>query len=303
MRSYPWFLSIVLLVTHSSAAQCPWHWDIKELQSSCICAFNMGQELSVQCDMVDFPRLLSALDRYARTTPLDLLYVNNSTVIKIDDGAFKNLRIHNVQLSGCKIRNIAPGAFRNQERTLKNLNLQDNELEEVPVESLRSLSNLSLLDLSRNLIGRVPDKAFATLQSLSTLKLSDNNLTLSSGAFKGLEGILKNLNLKGTRQKNIPEAVRGLRTLAFLDLAQNGLRELPGPAGHVLEGLHSLTALNLERNLIQSVGSDAFSGVNDTLSSLSLLNNLMTDFPTAAINSITELRVKYHHISGLCIKL
>jgi Leucine-rich repeat (LRR) protein len=79
--------------------------------------------------------------------------------------------------------------------------------------------------------------------------------------------------------------------LAFLDLAQNGLRELPGPGGHLLEDLDSLTALNLERNLIQSVGADAFSGVNDTLSSLSLLNNLMTDFPTAAINSLTELRV------------
>ena len=251
----------------------------------------MGQQLSVQCDMVDFPRLLSALDKYARATPLDLLYVNNSTVIKLDDGAFKNLQIHNIQLSGCKIRNIAPGAFRNQERTLKNLNLQDNELEAVPVESLRPLSNLSLLDLSRNRIGRVPDKAFATLQSLSTLKLSDNNVTLSPGAFRGLEGVLKNLNLKGTRQKNVPEAVSGLRTLAFLDLAQNALSYLPGPGGRLLEGLHSLTALNLERNVIQSVGPDAFSGVNDTLSSLSLLNNLMTDFPTAAINSLTELRV------------
>ncbi|PSN30909.1 hypothetical protein C0J52_26764 [Blattella germanica] len=291
MMGYPWLLGIILLVTHTSAAQCPWHRDIKELQSSCICAYNLGQELSVQCDMVDFPRLLSALDRYARATPLDLLYVNNSTVVKLEDGAFKNLRIHNVQLSGCKIRNIAPGTFRNQERTLKNLNLQDNELEEVPIESLRPLSNLSLLDLSRNHIGRVPDKAFSTLHGLSTLKLSDNNLTLSPGAFKGLEGTLKNLNLKGTRQKHIPEAVRGLRTLAFLDLAQNGLRELPGPGGRILEGLHSLTALNLERNLIQSVGPEAFSGVNDTLSSLSLLNNLMTDFPTGAINSLTELRV------------
>ncbi|XP_069677664.1 uncharacterized protein haf isoform X2 [Periplaneta americana] len=291
MRASTWLLTAALLVAQTSAAQCPWHRDIKELQSSCICAYNLGQELSVQCDMVDFPRLLSALDRYARTTSLDLLYVNNSTVTKLEDGSFKNLRLNNVQLSGCRIRSIAPGAFRGQEASLKNLNLQDNELEEVPVESLRPLANLSLLDLSRNRIGRVPDEAFVTLRSLSTLKLSDNNLTLSAEAFRGLEGSLKNLNLKGTRQKRVPEAVRGLRTLAFLDLAQNGLRELPGPGGRLLEDLHSLTALNLERNLIQTVGPDAFSGVNDTLSSLSLLNNLMTDFPTAAINSLTELRV------------
>lgn len=291
MKVSTWLLGIMLLVVHTSAAQCPWHRDLKELQSSCICAYNLGKELSVQCDMVDFSLLLSALDRHARTIPLDLLYVNNSTVIRLEDGAFKNLKLNNVQLSGCKIRTIAPGTFRGQEGTLRNLNLQDNELEEVPTDSLRLLTNLSLLDLSRNRLGRVPDEAFVTLHSLSTLKLSDNNITLSPGAFKGLEDSLKNLNLKGTRQKRVPEAVRGLRTLAFLDLAQNGLRELPGPGGRLLENLHSLTALNLERNLIQTAGADAFSGVNDTLSSLSLLNNLMTDFPTAAINSLTELRV------------
>jgi Leucine-rich repeat (LRR) protein len=251
--------------------------------------------------MVDFPLLLSALDRYAKTTALDLLYVNNSTVVKIEDGAFKNVRLNNVQLSGCKIRSISEGAFRNQEASLRNLNLQDNELEEVPVESLRHLANLSLLDLSRNHIGRVPDEAFVKLTSLSTLKLSDNNLTLSLQAFGGLEGSLKNLNLKGTRQKRVPEAVRGLKTLAFLDLAQNGIRELPGAVGRLLQDLHSLTALNLERNLIQSVDADAFSGVNDTLSSLSLLNNLLTDFPTAAINSLTELRVNCHVALTHCL--
>ena len=34
-----------------------------------------------------------------------------------------------------------------------------------------------------------------------------------------------------------------------------------------------------------------FHGVNDTLSSLSLLNNLLTSYPTQAITSLSELRV------------
>jgi Leucine-rich repeat (LRR) protein len=58
-----------------------------------------------------------------------------------------------------------------------------------------------------------------------------------------------------------------------------------------LQGLDSLTAINLERNLIQNIASDAFAGVADTLSSLSLLNNLLTDFPTPAISTLKELRV------------
>jgi hypothetical protein len=56
--------------------------------------------------------------------------------------------------------------------------------------------------------------------------------------------------------------------------------------------LDSLTAINLERNLIQNVAADAFAGVADTLSSLSLLNNLLTDFPTPAISTLKELRVR-----------
>lgn len=283
---------LLLTIANSVLAQCPWHRQVPELQSTCICAYNLGQQLSVQCDQVDFPRLLQALELYAATSVIDLLYVNNSTLDEIKEGSFRKVTLNNVQLSGCRIKSIQPGAFRGQERSLRNLNLQENELTQVPVDALKNLFNLSLLDLSKNKITKIPNDSFATL-NLATLKLSDNNVSLSPNAFRGLENSLKNLNLKGTKQKRIPEAIRGLRTLAFLDLAQNALREMPGPATGILEGLDALTALNLERNLIQSIGSTAFHGVNDTLSSLSLLNNLITEFPTSALSVLTELRVNF----------
>lgn len=275
----------------AASAQCPWHRENPDLQSSCLCAYNLGHELSVQCDMVDFPKLLTALDRYARNTPLDLLYINNSTVNNLKDSIFSNLKIHNIQISGCKIKNVSDKAFLGQEDHLKNLNLQENDLIEIPIESLRSLTHLSLLDLSRNRITEVPDSAFETLTKLATLKLSDNNVTLSPGALQGLDNSLKNLNLKGTRQKSIPDAVRGLKNLAFLDLSQNSLRDLPGLDNRDFDGLDSLTALNLERNLLQSLSENAFDGVKTTLSSLSLLNNLLPEFPTSALGELTELRV------------
>jgi Leucine-rich repeat (LRR) protein len=275
-----------------SSAQCPWQRESTDLQSACLCSYNLGHELSVQCDMVDWSKLLAALQKYATTTPLDLLYVNNSTIGALKDNIFVNLQVQNLQLSGCKINSVAGDTFKGQEQHLKNLNLQDNDLTEVPVESLRPLRTLSLLDLSHNRISVVPDGAFETLKKLATLKLSDNNVTLSPGALNGLEGSLKNLNLKGTRQKDIPEATRNMRTLAFLDLSQNTLKELPGTTGlQSFEGLDSLTALNLERNLIQKLGQNAFQGVERTLSSLSLLNNLLPDFPTQALGVLSELRV------------
>lgn len=187
---------------------------------------------------------------------------------------------------------IDDSAFKGQEKVLKNLNLQDNLLDDVPIRALKTLSILNLLDLSRNRITRIPSDAFHGLNKLTTLKLSDNNITLAPNTFRGLEGNLKNLNLKGTRLKRVPEAIRGQRSLAFLDLSQNSIKDLPGPGGvRTFEGLEKLTALNLERNLIQSLGENAFSGVRRTLSSLSLLNNLLSEFPVGAIHSLKDLRV------------
>lgn len=197
-----------------------------------------------------------------------------------------------MQLSSCKLKQIEDNAFAGQSDNLKNLNLQDNLLDNVPIRALGNLRKLNLLDLSKNKISLIPNDAFKGLTNLATLKLMDNNVTLERYAFRGLDNCLKNLNLKGTKQKRIPESVRGLKTLAFLDLSQNGIRELPGLGGiRTFEGLDSLTALNLERNLIQSLSETAFHGIRKTLSSLSLLNNLLPDFPVGAIHSLKELRV------------
>ncbi|XP_004524723.1 slit homolog 2 protein isoform X1 [Ceratitis capitata] len=287
-------LTTVLLATviAETNSQCPWQRDIPELQTSCICAYNLGRELSVQCDQVNFAVLLDALNTYAKEKPIDLLYINNSTINELPNNVFENLSVHNVQLSSCQITKINDDAFRGQETVLRNLNLQDNLLTEVPMQAMKSLSKLNLLDLSKNSITFIPNGAFSSLSKLSTLKLNDNNVTLDVAAFGGLEGCLKNLNLKGTRQRRIPESIRGLKSLAFLDLSLNGIKELPGAGGiRTFDGLDSLTALNLERNFIQNVGETSFAGVRKTLSSLSLLNNLMAEFPVGAIHALKELRV------------
>ena len=190
-------------------------------------------------------------------------------------------------MNNCNVIAVSDNAFRGLENTLQSLSLASNGLRSVPVVALRQLRLLSQLDLSSNYIKFVPDNAFVTLR-LKTLKMAENNLTVSDNALRGLETSLKNLNLKGCQLKNIPLAVRDLQGLAFLDLAQNNLRTIePGS----LQRLNALTALNLERNVIQKLHRDVFLGVNDTLSSLSMLNNLLTEFPVEAIRSLPELRV------------
>ena len=284
-------LQLLLLAAAASVtgAVCPWGRDpaLASLQASCLCALNTQQQLSLQCNLVNFPLLASALGEYARDIPIDLVYVNNSAVGELKENVFRGLKISNLQLNNAKISKISPNAFRGLEDTLQGVNLADNELAEVPVETLRTLRLLSSLDLTNNRIQYVPNNAFVTIR-LKTLKLSDNNLTLAEGAFNGLEQSLKNVNLKGCHLKEVPRALSRLAGLAFLDLAQNTIRDL---GSGELSGLASLTALNLERNVIQTLKPDVFYGVNDTLSSLSLLNNLLTSYPLEAITSLADLRV------------
>lgn len=278
--------------------QCPWSRDSQliELQSSCICNTSQNEgfnAISVQCQAVNnFPMLMSALRSYTSDTILENLYISNTTIGSLTDFLFKNLKIISLHMNNCNIITVSDESFRGLENTLQSLSLASNGLRSVPVGALRPLRLLSQLDLSSNYIKFVPDNAFVTVR-LKTLKLAENNITMSENSLRGLETSLKNLNLKGCQLKEIPVAVRDLQGLVFLDLAQNNLRIIePG----ALKRLNSLTALNLERNVIQKLHKDVFEGVTDTLSSLSLLTNLLTEFPLEAIRSLTELRVSNQNL-------
>jgi Leucine-rich repeat (LRR) protein len=101
---------------------------------------------------VDFTVLVNALQGYSQGQVIELLYVNNSTIGQLGDFVFKNLKIINLQLSAANIIDISSNAFRGLENTLQNLNLASNELRSVPVQPLRQLRLVSLLDLSQNKI-------------------------------------------------------------------------------------------------------------------------------------------------------
>ncbi len=125
-------LSIVVV---ASAEPCPWSTlsEFASLESSCLCAYNAEKEVSVQCNFADFDAVVAALRRTSAgesgsrrppTTVVDLLYLNNASVGLLEDGAFRGIKIRNLQLSNCAINAVSASAFDGLEDTLKNLNLQ-----------------------------------------------------------------------------------------------------------------------------------------------------------------------------------
>lgn len=286
---------MLLLVPTLLKAQCPWprlptH---ASLHSDCVCGYSNVRRLSVQCSPVaNFSQLLEVLNSPSvQRLPIDLLYLNNATGLRVlPRNAFRQLDIQQIHLANTRLDSIERGAFTGLETRLVSLTLQNTGLKEIPLIELSSLRALRSLDLSNNRIRAVRSRAFEDLNQLSTLRLAFNaDLRLDRDAFQGIERTLKNLNLKGIGVKSVPAAIQNLSELAFLDLAQNRISELE-PLG-LFRHLHSLTALSLERNLIRSIHADTFAGLNDSLSSLSLLNNLLTEFPQAALSKLTGLRV------------
>ena len=83
----PIVLTLVLSAFWAARAdgQCPWSRDpqVVELQSSCVCN-SSGKEgfnaLSVQCQAVNFPMLMSALRTYTSDIILENLYISNTTI-------------------------------------------------------------------------------------------------------------------------------------------------------------------------------------------------------------------------------
>lgn len=279
-----YLMCCLILIALKCDGACEWSEDYDDLQVRCVCGTGGNLRLTVQCGSVELSRLVVALQSLP---PLDLLAVVNGSLASLEDGSFTGLDVRSVQLTSLGLSSVSPLAFQGLERALSSLNLEQNELREVPTLQLRRLSYLKELDLSKNRITEIPDGAFTGL-SLSTLKLADNLLQISDAAFRGLESTLHNLNLKGTGQVKLPTAVKQLSEVSFLDLSQNKFSEI---LPHEFRNLQQLTALTLERNMVSSVDTKAFAGLNGSLSSLSLLNNKIEEYPTEAIRPLTQLRV------------
>src|SRR5207249_2794659 len=156
--------SFLFSIFASVRTQCPFPSNMTDLHAKCLCAYTVGKQLSVQCTQVSTTRVFETLKETGKYIPIDLLYINNSSLAVVEADSFNGLQITTLQLSGCRIQNISAEAFRGLEKSLSNLHLQENELNEVPTTALRRLKSLQLLDLSRNKLTVVQDKVFDGLR-------------------------------------------------------------------------------------------------------------------------------------------
>ncbi|XP_066533384.1 leucine-rich repeat transmembrane protein FLRT2 [Hoplias malabaricus] len=170
--------------------------------------------------------------------PVDLkeLRLDENRIAEIEEEAFQNVtRLQRLLLDGNLLEDhgIAPGTFQSLVNlrelslsrnsltepppllpgaSLVKLNLQENQMKDIPVDAFSGLANLERLDISSNLLQTLPSGVFEGLGSLTHL-IVRNNHWLCDCSIKWvvawLRSISSSLNVRGfTCYK--PERVRGM---------------------------------------------------------------------------------------------
>ncbi|XP_072305521.1 leucine-rich repeat neuronal protein 1 [Eucyclogobius newberryi] len=188
--------------------------------------------------------------------------------------------------------------------------LQSNNISSISFE-LRSLTNLTELDLSQNHITQVSSLDFSSLNSLVTLYLEENRIevlsdfglrnlssleelyinhnrirTIETWAFSGLTSLLR-LHLNSNRLESIDSRwFDSLPVLEILMLGENPVLVLKEGSFQSLPRLHSLVLASMG---LKSVSPNAFTGL-DSLESLSFYDNKLRSVPREALKVLPNLK-------------
>ena len=142
------------------------------------------------------------------------------TGVEFENGRVVGLDLHSTKLSSNSFLRTALWAHLKSFPSLRELNLESNELTSLPAE-IGQLTSLSKLDLGDNELTSLPAE-IGQLKALKELSLSDNQLT-SLPAEIGQLTSLKELDLSNNQLTILPLEIGQLTALKELNLCDNEL--------------------------------------------------------------------------------
>ncbi|XP_059058531.1 chaoptin [Achroia grisella] len=213
-------------------------------------------------------RNLRAEDFQEFGVELEDLKIFGSNINKIESSAFQHVRtIKTLDLSENDIDFIDPFAFAELHSltTLKLANGLAESVKILPFEPLKALIELQHLDFSNNKLKNVPDTSFHFLYKLKSLNLQDNAIDHFS---------------KGTLQGDIHGK------LEKICLSLNQLNQI---VQHTFVDLKELQEILIEDNLVDIIHRRAFTGL-DNLKIIRLRGNRIFQISEEAFQNIPALK-------------
>ena len=185
---------------------------------------------------------------------------------------------------------------------LTNIDFSDNAIQFIFPGVFCSFPSLSRLNLRNNIIRDLYVDSFMGPQNLDTLILDSNKITfLQQGIFSSLS-TLKNLYLRGNNIKRVHsdvfdpsplitlnDSLHGAATVKYLDLKNNHIKKIDQ---HAFQNLVSLKSLLVSLNHIGSLEMGTFYGLN-VLEHLDISYNQITFIQDGIFTPLIMLRYLY----------
>ena len=156
--------------------------------------------------------------------------------------------------------------------SLKELNIAENSLNEIPYEVLRS-NTLEILNLSRNCIKSINETQLRSSVPLRRFDISRNKLTQFPPSFGRSFPALVSLNISHNQISKLPTNPLDLRQLKSLDLSNNRLDRIPP---QFLDQCFMLEVLDLTHNCLLELPTQAVLTYN-RLSHVKLSHNQLKE--------------------------
>jgi Leucine-rich repeat (LRR) protein len=177
--------------------------------------------------------------RFSRNRKIKVLNLIYNEFTNIPKDVTKNRRLEDLLLASNMAVNLDQYDFKRMKR-LKNLNLYDNQIKELPPR-IKRLKNLEVLDLYHNHLKFLP-KEIGDLKQLSTLAVSNNQFWKLPDEIGKLTK-LKKLYAHHNKLDKLPVLPQELK---MLDIGYNQFREFPAS----LSSLRKLEELDFSFNQI-----------------------------------------------------
>lgn len=201
------------------------------------------------------PRIIC--DTFPNLLSVDL---HNLGLNEVDDNAFRGCSlITQLDLWENRISSISAGAFASL-RNVQFLNLEKNMLTTLSANVFANQQNLQMLYLSQNLFADYPVGIFRPLQNLLHLGIGFSNLNAINSQWFGNNTRLVDLHVGGNRIRLTAQSFVGLESLVYLNLANNGISQIPAGTFAPLRNLRDLDIFN---NAFTELLANSFTGLSN----------------------------------------
>ncbi len=192
---------------------------------------------------------------------------------------------------------------------LMTLDIQNNEISELPADIFDGLDAVTDLRFGGNNIEDLPSGVFSGLPALRILVGNDNRLThFKAGWFDGFQGFTSGtarLEFAGNQISTIDsDALDGMTALYRFDFSYNQIRSLPA---ELFDGLSWMRFVSLHFNdletlpagLFDRMTSDGSVGDNTTLTQVNVSDNNLRSLPSGIFDKVKRLSQARLHNNSL----